>query len=197
MLRSFLKDRKTGYIVFELFAIIFSLFLAMWLNDWRETRNTEKLVARALSNVRKDIIQNKTELVNALEHQRNTLIQVDNVLSFLAEGKDLSAGFEWNGIRLPDLLSASFDVMKSSNLLSHVDYDIARELTSCFTFQGDTKRLTDSFIQGLMYNPDLITKFNKDTFIYLKAGIQTIVITNFEHLLQKYETSLEELDKLD
>ncbi|MCP4726019.1 MAG: hypothetical protein GY863_13335, partial [bacterium] len=46
-------------------------------------------------------------------------------------------------------------------------------------------------------NPDLITKFNKDTFIYLKAGIQTIVITNFEHLLQKYETSLEELDKLD
>ncbi len=197
MFRSILQNRRIGYMLFELAAIIFSLFLAMWLNDWRETRNTEKLVARALSNVKNDMVQNSIELKKAIEHQKQSVKNIDRMLELVREGRDLPPGTRWKGIMLPDLLSASFDVMNSANLLSHVDYDVAKLLTICFTIQANTKKLTDTFLQGMMSNPDLMTKLNEDTLMYLKMGIQNVLLTNYVQLLERYDLVLEELNKLN
>lgn len=79
-MRNFFKNQRLSGLLIEIAVIVFSVLLALAVNEWRQERNNRRMVERVMKNIGSEIRQNQEGLSHAYEYHQK-------LVSDLREGR--------------------------------------------------------------------------------------------------------------
>lgn len=135
-------------ILIEIVTIIFSILLALGVNEWRETLSNEKLAFRALSDFRKELVMNRDAVEAAMRDQQGTVAFLEDVMKqHRAAGQ---ADVRFPEINLPDVLTTAWETALVSRALSYIDYDVLVVLSEINLQQKWLLSLEEKVFQSIL-----------------------------------------------
>ncbi len=190
-------------LILEATLIIFSVLLALFLNEYRTRLKEDSARAVAEENIREEIIRNRDILQEYIPYHAELLdtlqavIRSDSLMHRLTTpiGPDLRA-LAPKGLMHEFPNNAAWETLRNRDLISGVNYDLLYVLTDVYNQQTRTIGQLDDIIDIVLsreaFNP--------------QAARETLVLLNFQLgemvgrerlLLEKYEKVLELLDAED
>jgi len=145
-----LKDRgiSISAIIIEIATIIFSILLALGVNEWRETQSNKRLAFRALSDFRKELVMNRDAVGAAMKDQEGTVAFLEGVMRRYTAGEQVEVRFP--EIDLPDVLTTAWETALVSRALSYIDYDILMVLSEINLQQRWLLSLEEKVFQSIL-----------------------------------------------
>jgi hypothetical protein len=134
------KIRKPEWlreVVIQSLAIIFSILLALWADQWKERRVGRENAIVALRNFLKEIRQNEARLDDVLPYHkglRKMLVQLDSSHSIRTQGEFQNA-VGLDGLRSPSLLQTAWLTAVATGILTKLDYETVAALSLTYTLQ--------------------------------------------------------------
>lgn len=194
-------------VVFESSLIIFSVLLALFLNEYREELAKEKEKERALEMVRVELKSNletlnqwlpyHKKIVKNLTHSYNNLSLNQNDELSIEEQYDLITSLMPQGVVQTALVNSSWEAIKQSNLSSTIDLDIVFSLSKLFKLQslGIEKTLQRTLTTLTSHGSS--KKGNlKTTIFLLKRDLNELVSQEF-YMIEVYKALIKKIELLD
>jgi hypothetical protein len=194
--------RNVIKVIFESSLIIFSVFLALFLNEYREelAKNHEK--ERALKMV-------SVELNNNLETLKSWLPYHTKVLNNLEQSFDKNHDFSLNdqytlimssmpkGLVQTMLGSSSWEAIKQSNVSSTIDLDMIFSLSKLYKAQSLGIESTLQRTLMILSSRESIRKGNlRETIFLLKNHFHELVGQEI-YMIELYKKLIEDIDALN
>jgi len=125
------KPKWLGEVIIQSLAIIFSILLALWADQWKESRKSRELAIVSLGNFLTEIQQNERRIDDDLPYHkglRTMLAQLDSSHSIHtpAEFQD-AVGVD--GMRAPALLETAWLTAVATGVLTKLDYETVAALS--------------------------------------------------------------------
>jgi hypothetical protein len=181
-------------ILVESFLIAFSVLLALGVDDWKEERENQQLVRKALANFEREIRQNKAHIESRLgyhEKLHESLEGVDpkDVHTF----EELRQKVDFRGLNPAFLVDTAWQTALTTNALSYMEYDTVSRLSEIYTLQ---QRLYDYNGSMTVTFLPLLSDKNVSTLILPLVSYQSDVVGIEKNLLRQYGAVLEHLRTL-
>jgi len=145
------KRFSMSIFVVEFLSIIFSVSLALGLNELRQDYNRQALVQTALRRIKLEMTRNSEFLEKRLPYYTSLVDTLDEVIR--VHGKDASfmsvriPGF--SGINPPLLRNSSFQTAISTQAFSSIDYDLADQLSFAYSLQATYLKWIDIYVGAI------------------------------------------------
>ena len=139
-----------GRLLVEMGMIVFSILLALWVNEWRDHRANRELADAAVRNIRLEVVRNREAVARALPGHRALLEEVRRAEGELEHGAEtvrLNAVLE-----PPTVLHTAWDTASTTGALAHMDYGQVLELADLYSGQDWLKRLEDRLLGSITSN---------------------------------------------
>lgn len=186
-------------VVFESSLIIFSVFLALFLNEYREelARNKEK--QRALEMVSTELQNNLETLNEWLPYHKEVLKNLEQAFD---DNQDLPLNDQYafimslmpRGIVQSMLGNSSWEAIKQSNVSSTIDLDIIFSLSKLHKVQSLGIEATLQRTLMILYSRDSIRQGNlKETIFLLKNHFNELVGQEI-YLIEVYTKLINEME---
>lgn len=159
-----MKNKLIEYFI-QVCIVVIGVFLGMWVTNWSNSRQQNKNQQQVLQSVLKEIQSNQTKLQTAIVYHRKVFTAFDSVRmrldyndpKYTFSGQTLKKFLPgWQGVDMPNLDNAMFDMAKYSNTIPGMPYQIREKLSRIYNFQYNYNRLTDKII-------DRFFDFNEQT----------------------------------
>ena len=139
--------RALGRLLVEMGMIVFSILLALSVNEWRDGRTNRELAATALRNIRTEITRNRASIAAALPGHRVLLEDVRQAEQDLRPGGHRVRVT----VRLepPTILHTAWDTAGTTGALTHMDYEQVLALAEVYSGQDWLKRLEDRLLGSI------------------------------------------------
>jgi hypothetical protein len=148
----FRKPEWLKEVVIQSLAIIFSILLALWVDQWKENRAGRHLAVRSLENFLAEIRQNEARLDDVLPyHQglRKMLVHLDSTRSIHTQAEFQDAvGID--GLRSPALLQTAWLTAVATGVLTKMDYETVAALSLTYTLQDRIREDGHNGIQAVI-----------------------------------------------
>jgi hypothetical protein len=131
------KPEWLGEVVIQSLAIIFSILLALWADQWKERRAGRELAVISLENFLTEIQQNEARLDDVLPYHnglRAMLVQLDSSHSVRTQSEFQDA-VGVDGMRPPSLLQTAWLTAVATGVLTKLDYETVAALSLTYTLQ--------------------------------------------------------------
>jgi hypothetical protein len=125
------KPEWWGEFVTQSLAIIGSILLALWVDQWKSAREDRDLANEALVNFLKEIRQNSARLDDALPYHKGVL-EASRTGRTQAE---LQSAQGADALRGPSLLQTAWLTAVSTGVLTKIDYSTVAALSHTYTLQ--------------------------------------------------------------
>ena len=126
-----------GTFFIEVFTIIFSVLLALGVNEYRQHHNKIKMVNTALESIKIELQKNKDFLDLRLPYYISMVDTLDKLIKEHGEDTPFSSisihGFF--GINPPMLRNSSQQTAISTQAFSNIDYSLADKISWVYSFQ--------------------------------------------------------------
>ena len=159
--------KSTGYIVRESFLIVFSILLALGVNEWRSRAADARALKQAVRDVRAEIGRNLDALEGLPDYQRGVAAALQDLAVRIGaeEGDNARPAILWLdaiekkrataiGLDRP-LLSVSWTTFKSRPAFGNLDYDTARALSAAYDLQLASLTAALDDIVEMLVAPDM------------------------------------------
>ena len=149
---TFKKPEWLGEVIIQSLAIIFSILLALWADQWKEHRVAAQLVDMSLSNFLKEIQQNEARLDDALPFHKG----MRTMLAGLDKSRGIKTQAEFqdavgvDALRPPSLLQTAWLTAVSTGVLTKLDYETVAALSLTYTLQDRFREDSRSGMQSVM-----------------------------------------------
>jgi hypothetical protein len=125
-------------VLLESSMIVFSILLALWVNDWQQDQQNEKLTAQSLVNFLKEIQRNEAWLEDVAPFHQGLATALKqqigaNTIRSRAELLDMVGP---DGVRPPDLLDTAWQTAIATGALTHMDYTTVSALSLTYSQQA-------------------------------------------------------------
>ena len=139
-------------VIIQSLAIIFSILLALWADQWKESRKSRELAIISLKNFLTEIQQNEARLDDDMPYHkglRTMLVQLDSAHSIHtpAEFQD-AVGVD--GMRAPALLETAWLTAVATGVLTKLDYETVSALSLTYTLQDRFREDSRTGLQSVM-----------------------------------------------
>ncbi len=187
------KDLRSSVVTLtiQILSIIFSILLALSLNEWKEGKNNEHLALTTLRNFRIELENNKRAIETALRDQRKFLRSLqDGTAQLQAKNEKVLILPEMN---LPDVVTSAWETALSTKALAYIDYDVIVKLSELYLQQKWLLSLEDKVFQTIL-SPYSYEKRNSDNLAKsLYVSLKNIMDVEGK-LLAMYETSIQKIE---
>lgn len=118
--------------------IVFSILLALWMNDWEQDREKERLAGLSLLNFLKEVQRNESWLEDVAPFHLGmaTAMKQQAEAGAIRTPEDLFNMVGLEGVRPPDLLDTAWQTAIATGALTHMDYETVSALSLTYTQQA-------------------------------------------------------------
>ena len=190
------KDLRSAAVTLtiQILSIIFSILLALSLNDWRESRNNQQLVLTTLKNFRTELGNNKKAIEAALMDQKEFMKSMQNQTLAQPDRKKAKT-IALPEINMPDVLTTAWETALVTKAMVHMDYDLIVGLSELYHQQKWLISLEDKVFQAIL-SPSSYEKKNDENLVRsLYISLKNIMEVE-RKLLSLYDTAIQRLDSL-
>jgi len=176
---SILNHVIQGVIVFA------SVFLAFWLTEVRENRESEKEVEIALKSIALELSHNHDRIVYTFNYHYKISQQIDSIANHNPATFGELHGFQlkgWQGVQLPMLRSTAYRTITNSGLVSKLNFESQKSLADIYSVQKLIEDADNSIIQ-LTINDLEFTKLRKVRHI---SSLYIDILPDVVGFYQKY-----------
>lgn len=146
------KPEWLGEVVIQSLAIIFSILLALWADQWKERRAGKEMALVSLRNFLTEIQQNEARLDDVLPYHkglRTMLVQLDSSHSVHTQAQFQDA-VGVDGLRAPSLLQTAWLTAVATGVLTKLDYETVAALSLTYTLQDRFREDSRSGMQSVL-----------------------------------------------
>ena len=153
-----MADKKLdfGHLMVEAILIVFTVLLALTLNEWRTNVKERKIKDKALKNIISEIRSNKEDIESKLDYHLQTSEKIRLYMSndSLWTSLNPSSGIEavstimTRGIANPNLQSGAWNSAVLSGVVNSFEYDVLYELSNLYQIQENGPNSTWKIMAG-------------------------------------------------
>ncbi len=146
------KPAWLGEVIVQSIAIVISILLALWVDQWKQNRAAHELAIVSLSNFLTEIQQNEARIDDILPYHRGIRTMVDGLVkSHAAKSEtDFENEVGIDGLRPPNLLETAWQTALATGALTHLDYETVSVLSLTYTTQDRFREDSRTGIQSVM-----------------------------------------------
>jgi hypothetical protein len=149
-------------ILAESVLIVFSILLALFVDQWREGLRLDRLRDRAIADIHEEIENNRTAVDGVVvyhtavrESLGNLWQRIERSGSSAQPGFDLIAGVARAGIRPPAIRRTAWETAISTDAVTLMDYSLIYRLGGLYDTQTTGVESTLARIQDFVFDPML------------------------------------------
>jgi hypothetical protein len=150
------KPAWLAEVIVQSIAVMVSILLALWVDQWKQRRAARELATESMSNFVKEIRQNKArvdDIVAYHEALRSILQRAEKSHSIRTQAEfQNSVGID--GLRPPFLLQTAWQTAVATGALTHLDYETVSVLSLTYTFQDRFREDSRAGFQSIMEASD-------------------------------------------
>lgn len=145
-----LKKLEPGKIFLEALMIIFSVLIALYFNNLRESARDREITEKALNAIRSEVIKNKEFVAPRVGYYSAMADTIANLISI--HGKD-AKGVKipgWRGAMPLLLRDAAFKTTISTQNFAGIPFEIAERISFHYSFQEIFGKMFEKFLYDLI-----------------------------------------------
>lgn len=189
------KDTRSSVVALsvQVLSIIFSILLALSLNDWKESRNNKQLALTTLRNFRTELGNNRKAIESALKDQKAFLDTLQTEIAKQDKRREKTIALP--EINMPDVMTTAWETALVTKAMVSMDYDLISKLSELYLQQKWLISLEDKIFQAIL-SPSSYEKKNADSLARsLYVSLKNIMEVE-GRLLSLYETATERIETL-
>jgi len=174
------KKIRFSKLLFEFISVSFAVLLALFVNQWREDRNNNKLAEQAVQNIKEEFIENK-EMMSELIPNHKLLLSQLNEFSEI-EGNETSIKKSIETLDITLINSSAWEMAKVTNVVFYINFDDVNNLAKVYNLQSYYESIVKQYIlsNAIKYQKNDAVNQLENT----KQFLNTIIL--LEEDLQKY-----------
>jgi hypothetical protein len=183
-------------VLVESLLIVFSILLALAVDEWREDRQTEKRVAQALESFTGEIQRNRKAVAKVLPYHE---LLHRHFLELAASGKvrsakDFMASKDFKGFAPVSYESTVWRTAVATGILTDLDFETASRLSRLYTVQDDYAS-QQKMVFGVL-QPSAFTESALPRTLDIISGHLMDTVIGERALLKGYDAALKRLEEL-
>lgn len=188
-------------LAIESFLIVFSVLLALALNEYMAARKEEERTRQSLLGIREELRSNRSIIQNWHQIHQAALKKVSYYRSqpalydSLVQNNQFQLNLLFEGTLIPNTVrSNSWEIAKSTGLLQNFDLSLANGLTDMYDMQGvGVGKTADRLISLIFERQTHLQEHVPQTLVVLEFTMQELVGQE-SYLIKAYEDILNQLD---
>ncbi len=184
------KKLNTRRLVFEFISVTFAVLFALFVSQWRENYNNDKLAEKAVLNIGIELEKNKEDISLSIPKHKSTLAYIDSLL-LVNENSGIPIN-ESVSIELMIMSSSAWKMSEITNAIYYLDFEDVNDLAKVYDLQSYYESIVKHYIlnSSIVYQP-------KTSIIRLKNNKQFLetIIPIEENLKIYYDRMLTEVLK--
>lgn len=182
----------TPRLAVESIVVVFSILLALVVNEWRQNVEREERRERATEAIRSELLHNHRELRDVHAYHRRL---ADTLLTLSSAGVEtVDPGVRPRGWLLPvDLVSAAWEAARATGATSRVRHELLLNLSRAYEEQARFRRQREDLVAAVLRRAmDPATRSLLDNPGGMRLALNQV--SDWEGLLlREYEQALEAL----
>ena len=181
--------------------IVFSVLLALILNEvrnnWQERKQTRQLV----ENLRKELVNNKHLLLEQYQYHLSVIHNIDSALTHESYRNQLFINDEFQlhmlgkeGIGLADFDQTAWEVAKSNNIMSKLDVTTMSLLNNIARQHLRIEKIEDGVASVLLIQGARKKENQRESLILMKDNYYGWAVKRVPGLLNTYNLAIKKLD---
>ncbi|GMU85925.1 MAG: hypothetical protein AMXMBFR48_11670 [Ignavibacteriales bacterium] len=182
------RIKKTFFqFMAEMFLIVFSVFLGLYLSDWLAERKEEEKTLNALKSISEEVNRNKKFLEERVNYYRELVSELDS-LGISDEKPDVKQPLKnWKGLRPPLLKDAAFQTAVSAQVLARLDFKTAEQISLIYSFQSLYMRGIHTIMDNF-FDMKVDTKLKVKTYMKELSGMGSELVKSYDGLSVKLDS---------
>lgn len=196
-----IKSMKLGKIAFESGLIVFSVLLALFLNEYREQIKQEREKERALIMIKAELKNNHQTLIKWLDYHESVLKNFDQAVENIDQVPAFDSKNSFISQQMPeglvqDLLDDStWEAIKESGIASSFDIEAVFALSRLYSIQNQGVASTIKRLLNIMGSREAVREAEyKETLALIRNTFHELVAQE-AYLIHIYEKTFEDLEK--
>src|ERR1700760_884091 len=185
----------------ESFLIIFSVLLALFLTEYITKQHEKNETHELLKNIKEELLRNKKAEEEQYVYQKMVLKNIDSALKSIAFQQQIINNGEFHlkliapdGIIYRDLSTVAWDVAKSNNITSKVDFKLVSELTSLYLDQARIDKLEDKVADVFLRYESRKQENIRTSLILMRDNYKGWAFDRAPGLISKYDDAIKLMD---
>lgn len=193
--------RKLPELIIDSGLILFSVLLALFLNEYRSQRNEDRLKAEAMFKVQNEIRSNLEITEEWFEYHREVLSNLQNALG---DETVRSTVFTEDGVRFWGLMprgvvqrlidDAAWQALKSSSTFSNLDFETMMNLSKIYKLQEEGVESTIRVILNILSSREALDQDQVTNTLILLHNAFGELVSQEDFLIRQFRSTLKELD---
>jgi type II secretory pathway pseudopilin PulG len=181
-------ESQTRRILVESALIVFSILLALAVNEWSESRRQNALTERALRAVGDEVAANAQRVRDALPYHKSLEAEARRadslgVIHSYADFKRSAP--DWSGFRNPELDATAWQSAITLGVVPKLGFDTVRALSHLYGLQSKLDQYATSSLSGFDFSDAAMSSTVRRMWVFVSS-----VRTNEDTLLDRYEAAL-------
>ena len=141
-LRDKMKGSKMslGRLLLEVFLIVLGVLMALGVNEWRQANADKQRADMALRQIENELQYNLSEVMRVLPQHQVVLDSLRALARLFQDNPELVTYGRLRkavpGLTYPLLQVTSWELAKETEMINHIDYDLAAELSKVYGHQA-------------------------------------------------------------
>lgn len=189
------RIKKTFFqFMAEMFLIVFSVFLGLYLSDRLEERKEVEKTLNALKSIKEEVSWNKKFLEGRVNYYQQLVNELDS-LGISDEKPDVKTPLKsWKGLRPPLLKDAAFQTAVSAQVLARLDFKTAEQISLVYSFQSLYMRGIHKIMDNF-FDMKVDTKLKVKTYMKELTGMGSELVKSYDGLSVKLDSVIVTLEK--
>lgn len=194
-----MKSANIGKVAFESGLIVFSVLLALFLNEVREQFKQQETKDHALQMIKVELQNNLTTLNQWLPYHKDVLQNFEQSLKLDKQGLVLDNQYAYISQQMPEgviravLDDSSWEAIKQSAVSSTLDVDTLFALSKTYKIQHQGVESTLKRILAILYSREAVSEGElQQTLLLLRNAFQELIAQEI-YLIQVYQDVIKDL----
>lgn len=182
------RESPIRRIVVESALIVFSILLALAVNEWVDSRRQHTLTDRALAAIRDEIDGNAARVRERLSYHRSleTEVRREDSLGSVHRYSDFVRGApDWSGFMNPDVDGTAWQSALTLGAASNMGFDTVRVLSRLYSLQAKFDQYNAAAIPTFDFSDAAMPSTIRRMHVYVVT-----IRTNEDTLLNRYTEAL-------
>lgn len=197
------KKLDFRYLLVEALLIVFTVSLALALNEWRANVKANEIRDKAHGNILREIKSNKKDLENKLDYHNKSVMRISSYLASdsllnTVEGKPVTEVLMMlmpQGILQPELQSGAWNSAVLSGVINSFDYEVLYTLSDLYQTQEDGPNSTWKTMAAIFFEPDTFDSKNiKQLLFRMQLGFGELY-SQEKSLLIDFDKAIKEMEE--
>ena len=160
------KKINFNKLLFEFISVSFAVTFALFVNQWREDYNNQKLAQNSLRNIKEELLENKETLEELLSIHEAHLEKIDSLMLLEVEVDEDSI----SDVNIVLLSSSAWEMAKVTQAVYYIPFDDINNLAKVYDFKLYYESLIKQHVLKDSFSSDVQVSLKKQ-----KSFLETII----------------------